>query len=60
MGATSSRFHVEDFTENANKNIGYYDGKRFFKVPYSMYPNITRGWFYGWYESDIIDYSKDP
>ncbi len=59
MGASSSRFLVEEFSENANKNIEYYDGTRFFKTPNSLYPNFTRGWFYGWYETDIIDYSKD-
>lgn len=52
MGATSSRFHVEDFTENANKNIGYYDGTRFFTVPREHYSNHTRGWLYGWYVNE--------
>jgi len=60
MGSASSHYQLmQEFTEHADKNIDYYDGTRFFKVSNSLYPNFTRGWFYGWYETDIIDYSKD-
>ncbi len=39
------------------KNSKYYDGTRFFKVPRHMYPQYTKGYIYGYYES--VEYYKN-
>ena len=72
MGASQSRFEVLDCAENRNlsiehkisewtvfppKNSEYYDGTRFFKVPRHLYPQYTKGIFYGYNES--IDWHKN-
>ncbi len=71
MGQAVSQYEVIDYSENRQfskehninewhtippKNSKYYDGTRFFKVPRHLYPQYTRGFMYGYYES--IDYYK--
>ena len=71
MGQAISQFEVIDYSTNRQfseehninewqeippKNSNYYDGTRFFKVPRHLYPQYTKGYMYGYYES--IDYYK--
>jgi len=67
MGQYVSSYVLEDFAINRNlsiehdvkewdvhepKNVDYYDGKRFFKVSRSCYPNYVKGYLYGYYSTD--------
>jgi len=54
MDSTTSCF---DSINDEQKNARYYDGTRFFRVPRHMYPQYTRGYFYGYYES--VEYYKN-
>lgn len=53
----SEQHKINEWQEIPPKNSKYYDGTRFFKVPRHLYPQYTKGYMYGYYES--IDYYKN-
>ncbi len=72
MGGVESRFMMEDFSPVRNKseehkitewdtfkckNWQYYNGERFTTISRNMYPQYTKGWFYG-YTIDDRYYEK--
>ena len=47
----SSTHHLSSWEQHENKNIEYYKGNRNFKISRRHYPQYTRGYIYGYYET---------